>query len=246
MTDSSSRALQRAELSFRPRQVAVSLAAVVAFLMTMHLAVTYARFVLGREHVFGLVRMFDVVAEANVPSWWSSVLLLICAALLGVVARIAFVQRDRYRWHWLALGLLFVLLSLDEAAMIHEAVQAMLRRDLSRGDAEHTLASILYTSLLATIAFVGSARFLAALPRRTAGLFVLAGAMFVAGAIGVDFLGELHKSENGSENLVYALTSGLEEAMEMLAVTLFIYALLDHLQDASGRVTLLLPGRRGG
>ena len=42
------------------------------------------------------------------------------AALLGLISLAAFDERDRWRWHWTILGLLFLVLAYDEAASLHE------------------------------------------------------------------------------------------------------------------------------
>lgn len=233
------------ELSICPRQVAVFMAAVLLFLLLMHGLVMYAKVVLGHGRLLGLVRMFDVLTEANAPSWYGSMTLLMCALLLGVVARVKQQQGDRFRRHWLGLALLFVLLSLDEGAMVHETVQWALTTNVRQTDPAYNIINILYTSVLALVVLVVMLRFLAALPVRTRRLFVLAGAVFVGGGIAVDYVGEVIRNEHGGgATLVYAVVNGIEEGMEMAGVVLFVYALLDYLKDESGRVTFGLPGPR--
>jgi hypothetical protein len=233
------------ELSICPRQVVVFMSAVALFLLLMHSLVMYAKVVLGYGRLFGMVRMFDMLGEANAPSWYGSMTLLVCALLLGVVARVKLLQGDRFRWHWLGLALLFVLLSLDEGAMLHETVQWALTTNVRQTDPAYNLINILYTSVLALLVLVVTLRFLAALPVRTRKLFVLSGVVFIGGAIAVDYVGEVIRNERaGGATLLYAVVNGIEEGMEMAGVTLFVYALLDYLRDESGRVTFGLPGPR--
>ena len=73
--------------------------------------------------------------------------------------------------------------------------------------------------------------FLRALPRRIALRFVLAGAVYVGGAVGMELPLGWWTVHHGEDNLGYGLIDALEEALEMLGSNLFVLALLDHLAD---------------
>jgi hypothetical protein len=92
------------------------------------------------------------------------------------------------------------------------------------------VATLLFPAALAVIVGLGFFRFLMALPRRTMALFSVAAAVFVAGGLAVDFAGELHKNRVGADTPVYAAVSGIEEALEMAGVLLFLNALLDYIR----------------
>lgn len=68
-------------------------------------------------------------------------------------------------------------------------------------------------------------------------LFLAAAAIFVSGALLMDFVGELHKNERGEANMTYAMLTGFEEALEMVGVLVFLYGLLDYLESQIGPVT---------
>jgi hypothetical protein len=155
--------------------------------------------------------------------------------LLGLIASIKLQQGDRFRWHWTGLAFLFVLLSADETAMIHESVQWALTRGTDRTQAAYSFANVLYASVLVFTVLVLTLHFLAALPRRTALLFLGAGAFFVGGGLVVDYIGEVLRNQfNGADTVGYAVVTGIEELLEMLGVVVFVYALLDYLRDESG------------
>ncbi|HEX6144165.1 MAG TPA: hypothetical protein VFZ01_15720, partial [Geminicoccaceae bacterium] len=95
-------------------------------------------------------------------------------------------------------------------------------------------------------------RFLLALPRRTQSLFLLAGALYLGGAIGIEMLAwhyryPLHAPDptdwEGSKDIVWALLSHLEEVLEMVGVAIFLYALLSYL--AHRRIGARLTFARG-
>ncbi len=220
----------RAEGYARVRRWTVSsLFLAVSLLILAHFFVTYAKYVLGRDHLLGLERMFNVLKEANAPSWFSSSLLLVCAALLGVIAVAERASGRRRAAQWALLSGVFVFLSLDESAMVHETVQDVLRRGMEAGQPLFAATSVAFPLLLALAVLLSSLRLLRTLPRRTAKWFLLAGAVFVGGAVGVDYLGELHKIAYGDENLGYGMWNGLEESLEMSGVVLMVHALLDYL-----------------
>lgn len=65
------------------------------------------------------LRVFDLNAEGNVPTWWSSVQLLMTGLFLGLVA-LRNCRVDRMFWLLGFLAAVFVLMSMDEASGLHE------------------------------------------------------------------------------------------------------------------------------
>jgi hypothetical protein len=74
------------------------------------------------------------------------------------------------------------------------------------------------------------AGFLRRLEPRRRGQFLLAGALYVAGAVGMEVVGGKVYFANGDEaSALYAVCFHLEETLELLGVSLFIAALVEHL-----------------
>jgi hypothetical protein len=172
---------------------------------------------------------------------------LLASVLLFLIAAIRRAQGDRFRHHWLALGVLFGLLSLDEIAMLHEYPIDALRAGL------HATGLLYYTWVIPGMLFVTAVaglfvKFVLHLDGVTRRRFVTAGAVFVAGAIGVEMFSGLHASRFGEQNLGYALIITCEEMLEMLGVVLFIRALLGVLHhDIAGlQLHLCVPGTTVG
>ena len=74
------------------------------------------------------------------------------------------------------------------------------------------------------------------LPPRTRGLLLAVGALYVGGALGMEVLGALA----GPRGLAYLLASTLEEALEMVALALLLYAYLAYVRAAWGTVLVAL------
>ena len=181
-------------------------------------------------------RTFSLDGEANVPAWFSSALLLSAAALLALVAVDAFLRRERWARHWTGLSLVYVLLSLDETAEIHERIGSWLRAHLDLHGPLHYAGVI---PALALAAFVGIAflRFLRALPRVTRVGIVVAAALYVFGAAGVEAMsGWWAESHQGSTALL--LVSTVEENLEMAGTTIFILVVLHYLARFGRPVSL--------
>src|SRR5687768_11951693 len=66
-----------------------------------------------------LVGFLSLSYEGNVPTWYASSLLLLCAVMPGLIAS-EIPAAGSGRRHWWALAILFAFMSLDEAAEIHE------------------------------------------------------------------------------------------------------------------------------
>jgi hypothetical protein len=63
-------------------------------------------------------------------------------------------------------------------------------------------------------------------------LFIAAGSLYLAGALGIESVGGWYFSRNGeTEDLRYSLLVAAEEFAEMSGIILFIYALLDYLRQ---------------
>lgn len=77
-------------------------------------------------------------------------------------------------------------------------------------------------------AFVGGVylHFLFQIDRRTAFQFVIGGAVFVGGAVGVELGTDSYADNKQLDTLAYNLWTAVEEGMEMVGVLIFLKALL--------------------
>lgn len=204
----------------------------IATLLTLSVAGQLAKYVFGHDEVFGLVRLTFVTAEGNLPTFYSAIALLTCAVILWCCAQSARAVREPFARHWTALSVIFLYLAVDEAARIHELTgQAMKRVVAFDGFLYYPWVLLGSTAVLVTA--VSFFSFVRSLPAPTRRLVVIAAAVFVGGAIGVEMLGARHAASYGTQNLTYALISTVEEACEMLGIALFMYALMRHLESTA-------------
>lgn len=69
------------------------------------------------------------------------------------------------------------------------------------------------------------------LPARTRSLFLVSGAIYVAGALGCEMIGGLVEQRFGRRGPEFALEVLVEESLEMGGSILFIYAVAAYLRD---------------
>ncbi|HRC44905.1 MAG TPA: hypothetical protein PLT27_12705, partial [Nitrospira sp.] len=79
--------------------------------------------------------------------------------------------------------------------------------------------------------------FLLSLPRHVMYRFVSAGAVYVAGCVGLEMLGGMRFEQFGKDPLYIAFAT-LEELMEMTGIVLFIRALILYLSETTSDLHL--------
>ena len=219
----------RAELHLRAKSVIYGLFCVIALLAAAYLVTQYLRVRWGYEYQWGLMPAFDLNGEGNLPVWYQSLIMLLSAGLLAAIGRAQQQASEPFARHWIVLALIFLCLSLDETAQIHEIADVILRVNFGTLHPYLYFGWVLLAVPAAVLLFLWSARFLRYLPRRTAVLFVLAGALYVVGAAGLEMVEGRHVTLYGyREKWGFAVWVAIEETLEMIGVAVFFYALLDY------------------
>lgn len=232
------------ELRFTARQLGHAVAAGILLFTVLHLIVQVLRFALGDHSLYGALTMFSLGSDRNFPTAFAALVILCCALLLAVNGRAARQAGEPGAASWHALALVFLFLACDEMLEIHERLIDPMRRVFDTGGLFHYAWVIPYG--IATIVFaIVALPFLRRLPSLSRRLFVVAGAMFVTGAIGMEMLGGAHASVHGSGNVTYVAWQTIEELLEMSGMGLFLYALAAHLEARFGGVALRLGRSRG-
>ncbi len=212
------------EIEIRPRLTFVALTLIVLGLIAVHGASQYLFVYRTAEDVYGLVRMFDVNLENNIPSLYSALLLLTTGVLLLGIAIARNTMRQAYYHHWLGLAAVFFFLSVDEWAKIHERFIVPLRSILNVTGYLRSAWIIPYGIALLILVIV-YLRFLMNLPVRTRLLVIFAGICYVMGAIAVEAIASNRSIVSGGDIGDIALST-LEELLEMMGLVVFIYALV--------------------
>jgi hypothetical protein len=217
-------------IPYSPQKIARTLSFVVVFLTSVHIVTQASKYFWNHERLLGFVKLFDLNLESNIPSWYSSCALLFCAYLL---AHIAYLKKGfSYSGHWKVLSFIFVYLSADEAAALHEKWNFLLHPLI------HTTGPLAFPwvipfSIFVIIVLLSYLKFLGHLVTRIRWLFLAAGSIYVGAALGSELIEGYLLGDSGIETFAFQLAVALEEFLEMFGIVIFIYALLSYLQGLS-------------
>jgi len=226
-------------IQIRPLRVLVALVSLIGFLTLANIAVLVLKIVFDHDHVFGLVSMFDFNSEMNVPTFYSSLIIVLASILLAIIGM--YRRRDNSAYKaWFGLAFIFLFLAVDEFASIHEGLMEPAGTLM---DASGFLFHVwIVPYAIALLVFVGSyIKFLLTLPRTIMWLFIGSGALFVAGALGMESLGGRHLELYGPDGYYYFMTT-CEELLEMVGIALFVYTLLSYIAAETPGIRLSVGG----
>lgn len=172
---------------------------------------------------------FNLDQEGGLPAWFSSTLMLLCAVLMLLLRFDASRVGRRDAAGWTGLGVIFLLLSLDESASLHEQLTGPLRTMLSA-------TGIFYFAWvvagLAVVAFLSVIYlpFVLRLQRSVSRRLLLSAAIFVSGVIGMEMVGGW-VVETYDHPPVYSLVMLIEETLELLGLTLLFSTMVSYVGE---------------
>jgi hypothetical protein len=184
-----------------------------------------------------MFKLFDLDQENNIPTWYSSILWIICGHYFGKAATEPAARRQGLSLFWWISAAIAVFLSMDEIASIHEFAGG-----LAGGRLKDAVG--LHETFFYGWVFAGAAAALALcillvplmwrLPFRITALLITSGVVFLLSSLGIETL----TSAIAQQSVVYSATNTTwlllivsEEASEMLGVIVAIYAVLLYLRS---------------
>ncbi len=167
-----------------------------------------------------LVAFFSLSYEANFPTWYASCLLFTCALVLGGICRSVCQKGAQRCFHWGLLSGIFFYLSLDEAVGIHEHLGGRLQLG-----GLFYFDWVVYAGMAVLLIGLIFIPFLRRLPRSTRNAFMVAGFIYITGALLMELPLGLWTEQHGDQNLTYALIDFVEEVLELIGISLFLMTL---------------------
>jgi hypothetical protein len=226
----------------RPGRLSKAFSLILFLLILANLLIDF-RYQHSTGEIRGWLRVFSLDGERNLPTAFNVFLLLINSVLLLLIAAQRAAAKRLESISWLVLSAGFVFMGMDEAWTIHEDLIGPIRQQLGN---KHL--GLLYNAWIipgfAIVALVGLIymRFLASLPRSTRVGFILAGFIYIAGALGIEALDGKYLEAHGND-FIYKLSTILEEGLEMSGLILFNYYLLLYISKQFGSVRLTFTGK---
>jgi len=231
---------QTFELVISPRRVAWTLVGIVVLLVITGSTANYVTFHVAPspDHkVAKLMNRFDLGFEPSIPNWYSSCTLLAASGLLVLTGLVKRQEKDRYYRYWHFLGFVFLVLSIDEGVRLHEMIHTVMIQWRQWHGVLH-FPWVIPAGIFVAVLGACYIPFLWHIERGTAILFMVAGAVYITGVLGMDMAGAVVIEQQGEASVYHTWTQLFEELFEMLGMVLFLYALIDHLGRAAGRLQL--------
>lgn len=174
--------------------------------------------------------ILDLDFEESLYTWFSTVMLSAAAFICFFLSLKDHKQTKKVKIQWRIIGSLFFLLSADEMLSFHERVSGMLSTSFSTSGI-FEFAWVIPAIIIIPILFLLFLPFIRHLHTRVSYTIIIAGAIFVFGAVGMEMIAGIFISENSSQDDVftspiYRFLVNIEEGMEVLGVIVFIKALL--------------------
>lgn len=181
-------------------------------------------------------RKLYVDTELNLPTFYNALLLLGATALLFIIF---LMSRDEpsVRSKWLSLALIFLFLSVDEVASLHEFLIHLVPRYTGLGGSGFLMfAWVIPYGAAFVLIVLYYLQFVLRLQRKIAVGFIFSAIVYVTGALGFEMIGSEIASTSGVQNLYYAGMATVEEGMEMTGLIMFIHYLFEYIKTKSASV----------
>ncbi|MBT6441924.1 MAG: hypothetical protein HOK61_05820 [Alphaproteobacteria bacterium] len=216
---------QGATVEISLRRIAYALGAAIAVVSVAGLIAAMGPFLFGADPDRHSVELFDLGSEGNLPSWFSSSMLLLNAVLAALIAGVALRRQAPFGARWAVIAFLMLYISADETIGIHEEINARLRFF-------ENVSGIFFYAWVVPAGFVVLALtiwywpLVRSLPAPARQLTWAAAGSYVGGALIVELgLGQW-TSVYGYGNIGWGLINGLQEIGEMAGLGLYLMALL--------------------
>jgi hypothetical protein len=218
------------DIILKPKPIAKFFVFIIIFLTFAHIIGQWASLYFGLEGEHKpIVVWFDLDEELNFPSYYSTVSLLFCSSLLAVIAFAKSKNSERYLY-WFGLAVIFLFLSMDESIGLHESLKSKVQIALNTSESFHSAWVIPYSIALIIFLLV-YVKFLFNLPVKTRILFLIAGSVYVSGAVGMELIREFY-SKLYADNITFTIIIiTIEELLEMTGIVVFIYALMSYIDS---------------
>ena len=185
----------------------------------------------GHDFLLGFLRLLDVGEEQSIPTYVSVINLLLASVLIFIIYSFEKKNKLNYSGYWLFLSILMLYLSVDESASVHENFEHvhnyLVHKEMIPPilDTHTWLPFGVFFAFLVLIVLMP---FLRNLPTDTLKYFLIAGCVFLIGAIGFEYLGAVMLKTGFVESksdMAYWIRRLFEEGFEMYGIAIFNCAL---------------------
>ncbi len=226
-----------ATVQFNPKKILIGLLVMVGVIVGLSIYGQKIRFfgvadIRGPWHEFildQLMKSFYLDAEGNIVTFINALLLFIPSLILTAISIWKTSAKDKFRFHWIGLALIFLFLSIDEAAVIHENMIKPMRAIV--GAEGFFYFAWIIPGIIIVVAFgLLYFMFFLHLENKFKILFMLSLGVYISGVIGGEMISGYYAANLGLKNYTYAVVASLEESIEYIGCSLIIYSLLKYIE----------------
>ena len=200
------------------------LSASAAVLILLNIIMLIIYFHISNPDKFDFIQLVDLDQEANIPTLFSSIILLISSMLFYLLSRLPAEQKKNNQRYWFWLGIIFLFLSFDESATIHESIGDFTSKFI-HADGFLYYPWIIAYGIILVILSCSFFRFFWRMEKKVFFQFMLSAGIYLGGAIGFDLLGSREISLHGGDTILYCIYYTIEESLEMFGVIYLIWIL---------------------
>jgi hypothetical protein len=220
-------------IAVRRRTLVRALLTATTLLALASVAVQISAHLLGQGRLLGLVHVFDMTREGNMPTWFSTMLLLACAAVLWVIWTAGRQREEPHARYWAALAVMFAAASLDETTALHETLGSAI------SGTGHVYWYLLPGTLLLLAIAVALRGFWLRLPQSARRRLALGAGIWVLGAVGLEGVEAIYWPGDGATpGFGLALLNTAQDVFELLGLLIILDALLRHAAECNYRSTV--------
>lgn len=216
------------KLKIKPKRVFKSLLIIIFCLFILNCIGIYFTAQYGTKYN-DIIKFFDFDTEFNFPTYFSSFNLLFGAVILLLISNYDKNEKLTKKL-WFLLSLIFLGLSMDEFMGIHERISEMIRTYFNTSGVFYYAWVIPYGIFALVIGLLFYVYVLRKLPARIRNLLILSGVVFLSGAVGMEMISSVLRVSHNEFDLTTALLYTVEETLEMVGISLFIYGLLSYIK----------------
>jgi hypothetical protein len=220
------------QILINPIQIIRVLGIIALFIVMASVGGQLIKYLTGHESVYGLIPLFFLGYECNVPTYFISFLGLFSALLLLGIKILEQNRKSPHSSKWVILSIGFFYISIDEIISLHEKLIKPISGLLGDGHLGiFTFAWVLVGIPVVIILAIFFFRFLMQLNQNTKISFLIAATLYIGGSIGLELIGGRYFELHGSNNLTYCMMQNMEETLEMVGLIVFIWGLLSYLAN---------------
>lgn len=222
-------------ISVNPYKAALSIASVALALIIISTIGQVAKYFFGIH--LPATNLFYLDNEFNIPAIFSGLILLLSALILTFIFYLE--KKLPNAKYWLILACGFYFMSLDEVISIHERLNEPVSTLIHDFGGVFTFAWVLPYLIIAIFMALFFFKFMLSLPNKSRINFIIAGSVYLLGAIGLEMIGgDYYGAHVTKETIAYATFVTIEESLEMFGISFFIFSLLQYIQLAHQNLRL--------